>query len=132
MNSNQGSAGTGIIIPKIRSAIVRLCAREKTALVDSVYMPFSDEMVRRIRSVVDPSEIDYVVANHVETDHSSSISEILRLTPNAKVIGTARCQVGLEKHYYGNWSFQIVKTGDELSLGDKTLRARPSLKSWLA
>jgi flavorubredoxin len=105
---------------------------EKTALVDSVYRPFSDEMVRRIRSVVDPSEIDYVVANHVETDHSSSISEILRLTPNAKVIGTARYQVGLEKHYYGNWSFQIVKTGDELSLGDKTLRARPSLKSWLA
>ena len=94
---------------------------EKIALVDSVYRSFSSEMVRRIASVVDPSKIDYVIANHVETDHSSSISEIIRLAPNAKVIGTARCMAGLEKHYYGNWDFQVVKTGDELSLGDKSL-----------
>ena len=65
---------------------------EKKALIDSVYRPFANEMIEKIRSVIDPSKIDYVVANHVETDHSGSISELLKLAPNATVIGTARCK----------------------------------------
>jgi len=62
------------------------------------------------------------VANHVETDHSGAISEILKLAPKAKVLGTARCKEGLQKHYFGNWDFQVVKTGDEISLGERSLR----------
>ncbi|NIR87977.1 MBL fold metallo-hydrolase [Candidatus Bathyarchaeota archaeon] len=94
---------------------------EKTALIDSVYGPFATEMIERIREITDPSEIDYVVANHVETDHSGAISEILKLAPQAKVIGTPRCKEGLQKHYFGNWDFQAVKTGDEISLGERSL-----------
>jgi anaerobic nitric oxide reductase flavorubredoxin len=94
---------------------------KKVALVDTVHNPFKEEMIERIREVIDPSKIDYVIANHVETDHSGSISEILKLAPNATVIGTAKCKEGLQKHYFGNWNFQVVKTGDTLSLGDKTL-----------
>ena len=63
-----------------------------------------------------------MVANHVETDHSGSISEILKLAPKAKVFGTARCKEGLRKHYFGNWDFQVVKTGDEVNLGERSLR----------
>jgi len=95
---------------------------KKTALVDSVYNPFAGEMVERIREVIDPSKIDYVVANHVETDHSGAISEILKLAPKAKVVGTAKCKEGLQKHYFGDWDFQTVKTGDEISLGERSLR----------
>jgi flavorubredoxin len=99
-----------------------LIVDEKTALVDTVYGPFAEEMIEKIREIVDPSKIDYVVANHVETDHSGAISEILKLAPQAKVVGTARCKDGLQKHYFGNWDFQVVKTGDEISLGERTLR----------
>ncbi len=99
-----------------------LIVDEKTALVDTVYGPFAEELIERIREIIDPSEIDYVVANHVETDHSGSISEILKLAPQAKVIGTAQCKAGLQKHYFGNWDFQVVKTGDEISLGERSLR----------
>jgi anaerobic nitric oxide reductase flavorubredoxin len=99
-----------------------LIVDEKTALVDSVYGPFAGEMIERIREIVDPSDIDYVVANHVETDHSGAISEILKLAPKAKVIGTAKCKEGLQKHYFGNWDFQVVKTGDEIRLGERSLR----------
>ncbi len=99
-----------------------LIVDEKTALIDSVYGPFAEEMIERIREIVDPSKIDYVVANHVETDHSGAISEILKLAPQAKVVGTARCKEGLQKHYFGNWNFQVVKTGDEISLGERSLK----------
>ncbi|MDH7499775.1 MAG: FprA family A-type flavoprotein, partial [candidate division NC10 bacterium] len=42
---------------------------EKNVLVDTVYGPFAEEMMGRIRRLIDPSRIDYVIANHVETDH---------------------------------------------------------------
>jgi anaerobic nitric oxide reductase flavorubredoxin len=94
---------------------------KKVALVDTVQHPFAKEMISRIKEVIDPSKIDYIIANHVESDHSGSIAEILKHAPNAKVIGTANCQKGLEKHYFGNWDFQVVKTGDTLNLGERTL-----------
>jgi len=98
-----------------------LIVDEKTALVDTVHGSFAIEMMERIMKVIDPSKIDYVVANHVETDHSGAISEILKRAPQAKVVGTARCKEGLQKHYFGNWDFQVVKTGDEISLGKRSL-----------
>jgi anaerobic nitric oxide reductase flavorubredoxin len=94
---------------------------KKVALVDTVQHPFAEEMIERIKEIIDPSKIDYIIANHVESDHSGAIAEILKHAPNATVIGTANCQKGLEKHYFGNWKFQTVKTGDTLSLGDRTL-----------
>jgi len=99
-----------------------LIVDDKTALIDSVYGPFASEMIERIKAVVDLSKIDYLVANHVETDHSGAISEILKLAPKTKLLGTARCKEGLQKHYFGDWDFQVVKTGDEVKLGKRTLR----------
>ena len=95
---------------------------DKIALVDTVYQPFTGEMIERIREIVEPEKIDYVIANHVETDHSGAITEILKLAPKAKVVGTAKCKQGLAKHYFKDWDFQIVKTGDEISLGGKSLK----------
>jgi flavorubredoxin len=94
---------------------------EKIALVDTVHAPFTDELVEKIKQVVPIEKIDYVIANHVETDHSGALPEILKLCPKAKVFGTAKCKEGLEKHYYCDMDFQAVKTGDKLKLGKKTL-----------
>jgi len=99
-----------------------LIVDEKVALVDSVHRHFEGEMIDRIKEIIDPSKIDYVVANHVEMDHSGAIAKILELAPNAIVVGTARCKDGLQKYYFGNWKFQIVKTGDEISLGKRSLK----------
>jgi flavorubredoxin len=98
-----------------------LIVDEKITLVDTVYGPFANEMIEKIRDIVPPEKIDYVIANHVETDHSGALSELMKLCPKAKVVGTAKCKKGLYKHYYGNWDFQIVKTGDSLKLGKRTL-----------
>jgi len=94
---------------------------KKVTLVDTVHNPFKEEMMESIREVIDPSKIHYVVANHVETDHSGSIAEILKHAPNATIVGTAKCKEGLQKHYFGNWHFQVVKTGDKIRLGNRTL-----------
>jgi len=94
---------------------------EKIALVDSVYAPFTSEMLDRIRTLVDPAKIDYVIANHVETDHSGALAAVLSIAKNAKLVCDARCKDGLEKNYFGNWDYQIVKTGDTLKLGKKIL-----------
>jgi len=94
---------------------------DKIALVDSVYGPFKDEMMEKIKKVVEPEKIDYIIANHVETDHSGAIAEVLKHASKAKVVGTARCQKGLFKHYFGDWDFQVVKTGDTINLGKRTL-----------
>lgn len=99
-----------------------LIVDDKIALVDSVYGPFAGEMIERIREIVEPEKIDYVIANHVETDHSGAIAEVLKYAPKAKVVGTARCKQGLLKHYFVDWDFQVVKTGDEINLGRRSLR----------
>ena len=99
-----------------------LIVDEKTALIDTVYGSFAGEMIEKIKEVIDPSTIDYVVANHVETDHSGALSELLKVAPHATVVGTAQCQRGLQKHYFGDWKFQEVTTGDEINLGERKLQ----------
>ncbi|MDD5116284.1 MAG: flavodoxin domain-containing protein [Candidatus Omnitrophica bacterium] len=98
-----------------------LIVDEKTALVDTVYGPFSLELLENIREIVPVEKIDYIIANHVETDHSGALPALMELCPRAKIIGTARCKEGLYKNYYGEWDFREVKSGDELSLGRRTL-----------
>ena len=94
---------------------------DKITLVDTVLSSFSAELIERIKEIIPLGKIDYIIANHVETDHSGALPEIIKLCPKAKVIGTAKCKEGLYKHYYGDWDFQEVKTNDKLKLGRKTL-----------
>jgi anaerobic nitric oxide reductase flavorubredoxin len=98
-----------------------LIVDEKIALIDTVYGPFANELIEKIRAIVPPEKIDYVIANHVETDHSGAMPALMKLCPKAKVFGTAKCKEGLYRYYYENWDFQTVKTGDKLSLGKRTL-----------
>ncbi len=95
---------------------------EKVALVDTVKAEFTEEMIDRIQELVDPAEIDIVVANHGEKDHSGSIPAVMELAPKAKLVGTAKVQ-GTLSRYFGqqDWPWQTVSTGDTLGLGQKTL-----------
>ena len=98
-----------------------LIVDEKIALVDTVYGPFAKELIEKIKDIIPPEKIDYVIANHVETDHSGAMPELLKLCLKAKVYCTQKCKEGLYRNYYENWNFQIVKTGDKLKLGKRTL-----------
>jgi len=63
---------------------------EKVVLVDTVKHYLFDEMLSRIREIVDPAKIDYIVSNHVEMDHSGSIPKLLEFCPDATVVTSTR------------------------------------------
>ncbi len=95
---------------------------EKITLVDGVKHYLSEENISRIKSLVDFSKIEYVVVNHVEMDHSGNIPDIMKLAPQAKIITNAAGKKALEDHFdTTGWEYQIVKTGDSISIGKRTL-----------
>ena len=94
---------------------------KKVVLVDTVKHYLFDEMLARIGKIINPGKIDYILSNHVEMDHSGSISKILELSPNAKVITSTQGEKGLRRHYKKEWNFNVVKSGDTLSIGKRTL-----------
>jgi flavorubredoxin len=94
---------------------------EKNVLVDTVKAPFYSEMVGRISEIIDPSKIDCVVANHVETDHSGSLPQVVERIGNPLVITSERGKKGLEKYFQRPFNFRTVRTGDALPLGRRTL-----------
>lgn len=94
---------------------------DKVCLVDAVLEKFSAEMLTKIKQLAPLEKIDYLIVNHLEPDHTGAIPEILRLSPKIKLLGTAKCKEGLYRHYYKDCDFQVVKTGDKLKLGKKTL-----------
>jgi len=95
---------------------------EKTVLVDTVKHYLFEEMLSRIKEVVDPSRIDYVVSNHVEMDHSGSIPKILDIAPEAKVVTSPQGEKGLQRHFKRGWDFLVVKSGDTISVGKRSLQ----------
>jgi flavorubredoxin len=95
---------------------------ETVALVDTVRHYLFDEMLTRIRAVVDPSKIDYLVSNHVEMDHSGSLPKLLSLAPDATVVTSPNGLKGLRRHFKADWKFNVVQSGDTLTIGKRTLQ----------
>ncbi len=94
---------------------------EKTALVDTVKHTFSSELLRNICEIVDPAKIDYIIINHLEKDHSSSLPIIAKYAKNATVIASPRGKDAIIEHYGADFCIETVKTGDTLKLGKRTL-----------
>ncbi len=95
---------------------------EKITLIDTVKPGFENEMLARISTIIDPSKIDYVVSNHVEMDHSGALPVIMEKAPNAKIITCSKGDAGLRLHYKKDWDFEVVNTGDSISIGKRTLQ----------
>ncbi|WP_407354932.1 FprA family A-type flavoprotein [Methanolobus sp. WCC5] len=115
----------GYETPKGGSYNAYLIVDEKITLIDTVKAPFAAEMLRRISQIVDPAKIDYVISNHVEMDHSGSISAIMDIAPNAKLFASSKGKAGLLEYYkeegFDKWDLQVVETGTELKIGKRTL-----------
>lgn len=94
---------------------------DQVTLVDTVYRPFTEELINHISEIIDPAKIDNVVINHIETDHSGAFPEIMKIVPNARVFCTQRGMEGLKKHFYLDCNYHVVKTGDVISTGKKSL-----------
>lgn len=94
---------------------------KKTVLIDTVEPDFADELIENLKKA-DINNIDYIISNHAEQDHSGSIPHILEVYPKAKVLTSKKGKdmlislLEIKKD-----KIEVVEHQDTLSLGDKTL-----------
>jgi len=95
---------------------------EKITLIDTVKSSMKAELIARIREIVDPAEIDYIVVNHVEMDHSGALPDMVELIKPEKIICSTMGQKALVQHFHrADWPYEIAEPGKDISLGAKTL-----------
>lgn len=94
---------------------------KKTALIDTVWSPFAEEFVRNLEREIELEAIDFVVANHAESDHSGGLPELMKSIPDTPIYCTPNGVNSLKGHYHKDWNFKVVKTGDTVNLGTKEL-----------
>jgi flavorubredoxin len=94
---------------------------DKIALIDTVWTPFDNEFVKKLSNEIDLNKIDYIIANHAEMDHSGALKALMDYIPEKPIYCTQNGVKSLKGHYYKDWNFIPVKTGDKISLGKKEL-----------
>ncbi|MBA3004236.1 MAG: MBL fold metallo-hydrolase [Desulfurivibrio sp.] len=97
---------------------------EKIALFDTVKKELKGDLVHHLYQVLgDPSKIDYIIVNHVEMDHSGSLPELIDLIKPEKIFCSPMGKKALLEHYHReDWPYEVVATGDSISLGKKTVQ----------
>jgi len=95
---------------------------EKKAIIETAKERFADTYIEKIKKVTDPSEIEYIILNHTEPDHSGSLKQVLDLAPNATVVGSGNAIRYLNDMFDMPFKSMTVKDGDALDLGNKKIR----------
>lgn len=98
---------------------------EKTALVDTVKLPFVPELLARISTLVPLDSIDYIVVNHVEPDHNGGLRACMEAMPNAKVVASAGGVKGVAEYHGPDLQLAAVGDDDVIDLGGLTLHFAP-------
>ena len=99
-----------------------LISSQKTTLIDLVKQPFAGSYLDALRGKVDFSRLDYVVLNHMEPDHTSALRDLVQTAPQVKILVSEKARSMVESYYGLQDSVQVVKDGEEISLGEHTLR----------
>jgi flavorubredoxin len=101
----------------------------KKVLIEVAKEKFSATYQKKLRSLTDPADISYIILDHTEPDHSGILKQMLELAPSATVVGSGNAIRYLDDMLNMPFKSLIVKDGDTLDLGDKTLRfiAAPNL-----
>ncbi len=94
----------------------------KKAVIEVAKEKFSDIYLKKLKSVTDPGEIQYIILDHTEPDHSGSLRLLLEIAPLATVVGSGSAIRYLEDMVNAPFKSLVVKDGDTLDLGNKTLR----------
>lgn len=98
-----------------------LIVDEKTVVVDTVEQPYAEHFVDTVQSMLGSRQLDYLIVNHMEPDHSSGMKTLRSLYPDMKIIANAKT-IEMIGGYYGiTGCFHEVKDGDSLSTGENTL-----------
>ncbi len=94
----------------------------KKTIIETAKEKFSDVFLNKLRRVTDPAELSYIVLDHTEPDHSGAMRQLLDLAPDAVVVGSGNAIRYLGDIVNRPFKSLIVKDGDTLDLGNKTLK----------
>ncbi|MCF2136935.1 MAG: anaerobic nitric oxide reductase flavorubredoxin [Candidatus Thorarchaeota archaeon] len=94
---------------------------EHNVLIDTVWSPFAEEFVANLAKTIPLKDIDFIVANHGEPDHSGALPLLMEAIPDTPIYCTPNAVKSLKGYYHKDWDFHTVKTGDKLDLGSREL-----------
>jgi NADH oxidase (H2O-forming) len=94
---------------------------EKKAVVETTKEKFWEVYINKLRKVCNPSEIEYIILNHTEPDHSGNVGNLLKEAPRAKVVGSGQAIRYMRDLLGYDFPHVVVKDGDKLSLGNMEL-----------
>jgi NADH oxidase (H2O-forming) len=94
---------------------------EKKAVIETTKEKFWPTYLSKIKQVTDPSDIQYIIVDHTEPDHSGNVRNLLAIAPEATVVGSGNAIKFLRDQTGHDFKSLVVKTGDTLDLGNKTL-----------
>jgi flavorubredoxin len=94
---------------------------KKKAIVDLAKGIKTDEFFSRIREVLPPTRIDYIIVNHMEPDHTGVLRTLTELAPQAQILGSEKAVQMLDSFYGITRNTRAVKDGETLSLGSHEL-----------
>lgn len=93
---------------------------DEVTLFDTVEEEFTSECMERIESVLQGRNIDNIIVQHAEPDHSGGFKKIYNKYPNAKVYASKSGVRHMHAQYFGDVAFNELKTGDTLNTGKYT------------
>ncbi|QLH75470.1 MAG: FprA family A-type flavoprotein [Methanomassiliicoccales archaeon] len=110
----------GYATPRGTSYNSYLILDKKITIIDAVKAPFFSQMLDRVRSIIDPKDIDIIISNHSENDHSSGLPLLQQLT-GAPIYASRKGKENLSLNF-GPLNVVKVSDGEEMSIGERTLR----------
>ncbi len=94
----------------------------KKALIDLSKALKTDEFFHQIEERTRLSELDYIVLNHLEPDHTGVIRTLRQLAPRAVILGSAKMKEMLAAFYDISENVRVVADGEVLELGERKLQ----------
>ena len=108
-------------VPRGVSYNAYLLKDEKTVLFDTVDIAVGDLFFDNLACALGEDKLDYVVVQHMEPDHSATFARLLELYPDVTVIASQKAAVMLKNYFGYTGKAYLVKEGDTLSIGKRTL-----------
>ena len=96
-----------------------LIEEEKTVLIDTIWKPYEKEFRDNLEKEIRLEDIDFIVVNHGEVDHSGALPYLMEKIPDTPIYCTANAVKSLVGQYHHpEWNFKVVKTGDSVDIGN--------------
>jgi len=95
---------------------------EKKVVFETSKAKFTDEYLEKLSEIIPIDEIEYIILSHTEPDHSGTIEKLLDLNPKIKLVGSSAAMNFMKEICNKDFTSIVVKDGDKLSLGNKTLK----------